>query len=526
MPLILDEYSIENINGPVSLRLLRPIDNGDKQNYYMIFGDIHTTSGYQDIDRKVDKKSVEMYPEFLIMLNMFAAKTTTEFYSEWFFDNMDSLPKFDEIMENIRMDPKNKKIIFKDFEEWVNDEYSNNRINASQYQMYRITMMELKNLLGLNNSKYNTSQLSNLIELQRVYKNCFDKKPLCKLKNIKWQYGDIRKSYSYYFENDKKNLKKFEIEHLYSYESLAYFSDIITSTAISEHWKLQIPFTKENIDNFYNGIEEFMSIKHPIIGKRYDIMISHLFDFIIVMLSDDNKYIDGILNSYKIKKQYDKLNEFQKTIFTKDSFIQWLQYYKQKIFYSTYVNSTLEDIIKFSEVLKLLKEYIFSKNETEKDELLLLLNTPENISILSEENLEKFNSICFMMPNILFDMYFLLRSYSSIIAPKKLIVGYFGANHEDAISHYLMNIVSTHVSDMYNENFLGPRRMIDINESVNLNAFFHPEDSDVLHEFIFEKRRSKSKGRRSKSKGRRNGSQRVQNIRSQSAKSTRKQTHF
>lgn len=503
MPLIINKRTIEKINGPFNLTLLRPIENSEIfSNYFMLFGDIHSTEGYEDIDSKM-RNTLEFYPIFINELNEFGAKNTVEFYIEDFFNNKSELSLYilQDVMNDIRRDPKNANhyiIEFKNEVDRIQGEYIHKdpRIATKIKESYRIALINLKTylnksqlefLLKIDNAKPNTRS-SNLLEMTKIYLDCFLKEKTCKLKNIKWQYSDIRKSLSYY-------LSKKQTQHIYSYEGLSTFSSIISKTFISIRTYSNITeFTDENIKKINDDIfDESTMLESGIYNSvNKDEFIKSLYDFTIIMLTDENKFSEGILNSYKIKKQYDKLSPASKLIFTKESLIELIRFINMNI----YIRYSVEVTNRFVEILQKIKNYLYdySSDELIKNDILNWLNLPENIAYFNDEdNLKNFQDICIMSVNSLFDFYFILRSYTSVRPMrnnKKLVSSYSGIAHGDATVHYLTNIVKTHTIDFKKDDG-ETRRLISFDREINLDLFFNSEDIDFLYETAFGTRRSR-----------------------------------
>lgn len=514
MPIRINGRVIEQINGPYSLTMLRPIENDNiYNNYFMLFGDCHSNENYQPIN-KYNERAIELYPEFINELNIFAKNNTTEFYIEKFFEESnfinfknkdDAYFVFSDILTKIRNDPHNIQHYLNEYDDIIQ------KLNASDKLRYDLEFYK-KNLYYFLNiptgHKNILPQKSNMIEIIHVYKNCFLHDNSCKFKNIKWHYADLRVSYSYYFKNKKNQI----IQSTQSYEALSMFREVFTKTLMTfinfQSYKSnkddvnELYFSDKNILTFY---EEFKDTAYNISAFDYsqsDIFFDLIHNYIINMLTNDDAYAEGILNSYKIKKRYDNLSVEGKQLFTKESLIELIKYIKSKIYTEFY------DITIFVEFIKKIKSYLFDLlNELEKLNILNWLNSTEVLNFLTIENIEKINNICIVSSNVILDFYFILRSYTSIIPKKnnqKLITSYFGSNHVDAIAHYFTNIVKTHTIMFDKSNKI--RRIIHIDTDINLDLIFNSTDIQILSKILF------SNSGKTRSKKNRNNSKKGRNI--------------
>jgi len=503
MPLILEHHEINEINGPSYISCLKSKKSYDER-YIILFGERHSI--YEKYC--YDNQCYDIQIDFINVLNKFADLVKTSFYLEQFITNSDYLHETrPDIEETI-----------------LNDQ----RIYSELVNKKRRTIKESSRLSSLGRSS--------MMDLAHMYESCFYKsyKHLCPYKNIKWQYSDIREK-SYYFKDKNRPIGSRKAN-----DSLLNIGVVYATRKLLQVYEVSqdkvgiITFSKNNIshlhDVFYGGNSKWS--EYP------NLNIDNYLTLVDIIFNDNDKLIDLMMNLYPISKQYNKLSENYRRIFTNESFRYMIQRYdvNYNVSSSTHIfNKMVSFINLFREYLdyddykynnkiykqvenlyKLLKKattpeqkenismeiagleqnedyikyHLQPTNTNRRDEIVRQINELK----ITYEDLNHFLIVIIAKTSVTLDIYFILRMYSS---DDQLTLSYFGTEHCKSVTNYLCNIVNicsleykyvcptpSSNNDYENVNEVIISKTIDLNKYFLGNRYTLPyprmEDSAVI----------------------------------------------
>jgi hypothetical protein len=418
MPLILGKNRIQQIKGPYYLSVLKPINQGITM---LLFGETHTNEYYTPCDSR--DGCISMVKEFVPMLNEFAATYPTELYTEAFFTNY----------ENDIKTPYSK-----DYEN-----YLDSKIKKLKTRKRSQSMFEPNSIMD---------------EFNQLYFFCFNPiyKHKCEYKNISWNYSDVRDTNMYGFDTLSKVTEEY-VSMIDAFKVIQCVSK--RPTSIYDETTIPSVIDKDVLVHIKDSIEHEMSRKY---NNRDAFNLSDYLNRLRLIL-DPAFFIDQLLQTPRIKSQYDKMSAELKLIFTPESFIElakeWGKYLDTNEFKDEYISN-------YSTLLELLSSFYISKTEDEMDSIAFDINS----------HLEKYDESEFFFirhavvayTGCALDIYFILRS-NKREKSNKLVVGYFGSNHSKHISTYFTHIIKTHtvLSITEGEGFIDLPDEIDLSYLTN-----------------------------------------------------------
>jgi hypothetical protein len=445
MPLIFDKYSINTINGPYQMNVLiqKPEVSDKINNTIILFGETHTLEKYRPCN---DPDCSEILTDYIYKLNIFANYVRTEFYLEefdlYYTNSRDSI--------NTQTGRKNQMLKNAKAE---SDFTYNLRTNPD------IEISTLRNIPQGFVDTSRKSNISNMIEMRKIYKLCFNKTEktnpeYCRYNNIIWQYADIRST-------NKYNI--YDISTIFNLDTMYNtLLDIFQN-------KTQTP-----IDNYsLLDIIEFLDI---------NMLISFLNNLKII-LTDIPQYVNMLLDTTFIKKQFLKLDTSVKDIFTVESFVRLVLWYKALLFSDNTTQNVPENYVLLID--KLIEYYKIVELDTPNSEakLLKIITDINNIPIFTTPEFKIVRYYHSAIPSSVLDIYFILRIYKENIDRTKVFInGYFGSNHVDGITYYLTEIVQTHtcpykyVLDTTNDIKIA---QVDIPDNININEIMNIPVEDI-----------------------------------------------
>ena len=503
MPLILEHHEISKINGPSYISCLKSKKSYDDR-YIILFGERHLL--YEKYC--FDNQCYDIQIDFINVLNKFADFVKTSFYLEQFITNSVYL-------QETRPDIE---------ERILNDQ----RLYSELVNKKKRTLKESSRLTSLGRSS--------MMDLSHMYETCFYKsyKHLCPYKNIKWQYSDIREK-SYYFKDKERPTGSRKVTHSLLNIGVVHATRSLLGVYEVSPDKVDIViFDKNNIshlyDIFYGGNLNWS--EYP------DLNIDNYLTLVDIIFNNNDKVIDLMMNLYPITKQYNKLTEKYKRIFTNESFRYMIQRYdvKYKVSSTTHIYDKMVSFIilvkeyldyddyqynskiykKVEDLYKLLKKattpeekenilmeiaeieqnedyikyHLQPMNTNRRDEIVRQINELK----ITHTDFEHFLIVIIAKMSVTLDIYFILRMYSS---NDQLTISYFGSEHCKSVSNYLCNIVNicsleytyvcpapTSTNDYDNVNEVLITKTIDLNKYFLGNNYRLPyprvEDSAVI----------------------------------------------
>ena len=215
------------------------------------------------------------------------------------------------------------------------------------------------------------------------------------------------------------------------------------------------------------------------------------------MFNDRTEFVRRALASYTLNKQYNKLIQPLREIFTTDSFVQLLEYNIAYLNGGINVNydALLEKINALIAMLRRIHSIMKSKTPyAEKNETIrnILRETP---LVFNDNEQTYINHYYINCGHIFMDIYFIFRS-NKYRKNNLLTLSYFGANHSNYISEYFVNIVKTHRIDY---SVIDESKRIPFTKEINLNEIMGliPRRISISRRSASSKASSKGSPRRS-----------------------------
>ena len=183
------------------------------------------------------------------------------------------------------------------------------------------------------------------------------------------------------------------------------------------------------------------------------------------IINDRSKFITAILHDEVIQKQFRKMNPITKMLFSETNILKFLNLYEK--YYDDKYKST--DIYEtYNHIADSILEYKSASRER-KEKIVEYLNSIQ----LNTEQIGDFYNVIGMGSVFVLDIYFLMRIFKQDpIVNNKIVVGYFGADHCNFTSDFLVNILKTHTLD-YKDNG-SQRNYIQIDKSMFLPSHMLP----------------------------------------------------
>lgn len=401
----------EKLKGPETIHILKPKNIKDvNQNYIILLGDNHK------VPVEPNTQGPDM-DKFLFKLNKLANIIRCDFYVEdWKIKENKSIAMYNE---------KTKKA----FIDTLSDGDSALQKYATAEQL---TESDMKPIKHIGYKTYSDMQL-----LKSSNSSCFLKLDACRYKNLKWHYGDLRQRLATYSGYDHCNLN--------------YFLGILD------------PFIK-NLKEKSITIKIMDKLIQAIDESGEDVQQLFITD-IKSIINDRSKFITAILHDEVIQKQFRKMNPITKMLFSETNILKFLNLYET--YYDNKYKST--DIYEtYNNIADSILEYKSASRER-KEKIVEYLNSIQ----LNREQIGDFYGVIGQGSVFVLDIYFLMRIFKQDpIVNNKIVVGYFGSNHCQFTSDFLVNILKTHTLD-YKDNG-SQRNYIQIDKSMFLPSHMLP----------------------------------------------------
>ena len=408
----LEEWKIK---GPESIHILKPKNIKDvNQNYIILLGDNHS------VPVQPETQGPDM-DKFLFKLNELANIIRCDFYVEdWKVKQNKSIAMYNE---------KDKKAFI--------DITSNFDSSLQKYAIAEpLTESDMKYIKYTQYKKFSDMQL-----LKSSNSSCFFKFDACRYKNLKWHYGDLRQ----------------RLDNLNGYDhcNLNYFLDVLN------------PFI-DNLQNKSITTKIMNELIENIDDSGEDVLQLFITD-IKSIINDRSKFITIILSDEVIQKQFNKMNPTTKMLFSETNMLNFLNLYEN--YYDKKYDST--DIYEtYNNIADLILEYKSASRER-KEKIVEYLNS----IYLNTEQIGDFYGVIGMGSLFVLDIYFLMRIFKQDPnINNKIVVGYFGADHCDFTSDFLVNILKTHTL-VYQDDAskaVPPRNYIQIDKNMFLPSHMLP----------------------------------------------------
>ena len=432
--MILGDSLINTLNGPVmfiSLELQPKYEEILPTKYMIFLGDEHNYNNFKKCDVE---GCVEAKLEFFDMLNDFGKpgnNVDIQVFSEEFVPVYSTKPQ-------------------KRVDEIIN--YNDNTLN--------LIMRDINSPAGLQKNQALTETLqergvinrSDMLDFNKIYLNCFVRKSgRCRHNNIEWHYADVRKR--------DPQLKKISSDNFELYCNMnEAFSLIIEYVNHSELQK------KINVLSMGDYID-YEKPEHTVMTYINEIeqIIPMYLDFLEIMFNNITEFVRRALASYTLNKQYNKLIQPLREIFTFESFVQLLEY--NIAYLNEGMDVNFDDLLEKINILIVLLRRIHSimkskTSNTEKTETIR--NVLREIPLVFNKNEQYYINNC---GHIFMDIYFIFRT-NKYRKNNLLTLSYFGSNHSKYISEYFVNIVKTHRLDYTVTN---RAKRIHFTKEINLN---------------------------------------------------------
>ena len=421
--IIIGDYIVKEINGPTNAYFLQPTTTYDKK-YIILFSDTHTQENYNFCENSY---CFELITDFLDVLDKFVSTSSTKidcsFYLEDFFGNIQEKDNaiLREELINYYKNPENKII--------------------TDMNIRKKTDKFTKGF-GIIKDQNISVPRSNMVDMRTLYRKCFIKEKDCNYPHIKWNYADIRTSGNYLSSIRPKIIDPYQ-----EFQNAAHLTNQITTIQ-----------TIYRPDNTYMELDSIIGDDNGESLKYYAILF------------DTKEYTRRIMSSYSIVRQFDKLSNHYKQIFSIDKFemlVDMNRTYLNNSYTQEFIKNVQTKIIKYSEFLKRVKTDInINDLDTEFGNQI-----PDYVSVydftdFTSEELKYVEYLIISLSGSLLDIYFILRSHSASVETTELIVGYFGGNHSRRIYEFLIYCGLYKLDYIYDA--IGPR-IIPINKQINLN---------------------------------------------------------
>jgi hypothetical protein len=415
MPLhIGDTY--HEIRGPYGLVLLRPIREPDCT--FLLLSEVHSPEHWNPCDVP---HCANVHSDFIKSLDKLARHHPVEFYVEDFFDSMGEMTV---------PDPHQLAIT---------------RRHVSKLQQVTHTKTKFKHNMDIHLG-------SHTMEISRLHKECFlpYTKANCVYPHIGWNYADARKqqtlSYSSipsYTSLYSEMIRIFDQYHNGS-KRFPDSDKLLNYNDEDKSWEFHYEdgITVELLTRLGVKMRELLTDHLDTQGISFpdDILLHYLEMLRNIITLPPEEYMNLLLNEPHhnvVFEQYRSLPEELREVFTIESFVQHQQHYKDK--YPDHEEAN-DDIV---QLLTLLIEFyehmddpsVAGRRKEISDEMMRMH--------FPDEEFEYFENVFMYFTSITLDMYFMLRVYNRK-KRSKLVVGYFGGAHVNAIANYLVHVVKTH----------------------------------------------------------------------------------
>jgi hypothetical protein len=430
--MIVGDSVITTLNGPVmfiSLEL-EPRYQGILPTKYMIFlGDEHSYDNFKKCDIA---GCVEAKLDFFDMLNDFGKRgVDIQVFSEEFKVTKQKITE-----QSLNYTDITRDLIMRD-------------INAPGGLNTDRQLIRALNSRGVK-------RRSDMLDFNQIYFNCFVRSGRCKHNNIEWHYADVRKR--------SKTLKKLSHDNFELYCNMNEAFNLIIEYV--NHSELQKKIDVLSIEDYVDSSDK---PDHNVMTYINEISsdLPMYLDFLELMFNNRAEFVRRALASHTLNKQYNKLIQPLREIFTDDSFVQLLEYNIAYLNNGIGVDfdALLEKINILFGLLRRIHDVMKSKTkDAEKTETIrtILRETPLVFDKTEQLYIDNYYLNC---GHIYMDIYFIFRS-NKYRKNNLLTVSYFGSNHSKYIREYFVNIVKTHRLDYH---VTDRSKRIPFTKEINLN---------------------------------------------------------
>ena len=470
MPLIINDTSIDYLNGPILFIFLTPPPTSRLNYNIILLGDRHDTQYYVPCNDTPDVLNCYDTIQFVDLLNTYALTERVDFYTE-------EMPTHSKLTSSIKTPIGSSMTKNIDILQFTARNYYNKKLSP-------------KSLTKRNVGLTMNPEWSDMLNLYRnvqpcYYKDSYKHTESCLYKNIYWHFSNLRHLTKISIHDDIKHL-------------LPMFENIKTHTLTIELIVEYFFEICEAYDYNYNKLMNLLNMYRDIISNHPKKFINELFT------PGSPFYI------HQLKKQFDKILPEMKDIITMESF------YSLYNFYMNLQLSPTDDIIDPSINQENYKEIIFILTD--------LINIPKhiydnilkygNVKKLSQADQDYLTTLCVklntytchenllnIIPLIalnseifLPDIYFIMRVFkkeSDKFDSNKLIIDYMGANHNLGVQYYLTTFCG--YTTNYQQDMEPGLRRISITKTINLNLL--PLERRIVKKSLIKRRLTSKKAK-------------------------------
>jgi len=444
MPLILGDYTIKEITGPVSISILSSRPNFPIKQSIILFGDHHQR---KDTSFCIDPECYDLSIEMINILNNVGAEYRGQLKVEFFFEAPFSIygtedeeeldkPYIVTMDENIKLA---KQILRPEMLEMNPDELKYLMAqNDKAHKLYT-------KLLNEENKKSN----SHMLDMIKLHTPCLQTKNTdiyrnrCDYKNINWHTIDIR--------------------------------DNITID-VNDNFMKFIIFVKETFSQCLYSKEEDIRYIFQFMNSKFADTNNHLLHILYNAL---NYNFEDLKNYTLASRRFQELiKKMDQSLFNSESFIELFRFYFSAEFMKIEHErrQNVDDLRKYREIIELMVKFDFYGDNVIKNKKLQNSFLDELVKItktITKDERECYASFLTKIQAAMVDMYTILkmfkRQYKGVSSTdSKLSIIYIGQAHVINISHYLKYVYafSTDYSYYYKKD---KKRVVKIHDKINLN---------------------------------------------------------
>jgi len=435
MPLHIGPSAYEEIRGPYSIHVLRPLQEPDCT--FLLLGEEHTSENWEPCDGKPHCANVQL--EFVESLDTLAKQHTVEIFLESFF----------EIERHMRPDPP-------DASELVYMDYKVKKLKS-------VTHLPKEQKINAFTTRIHNG--SPMLEMAELYKFCFlpstRTTSRCSFPHLKWNYADARNQEKLSYSGLTKGSTLYSdiVRTLHQYrrgsasgqKTFLITTDLDYEDAYDWEDKFSEGITEPLMNRLCNRANAWL--RHTGYYKRFHAPPSQLFYVLLqrlrTILADpkDDTFIDKLImesGDNILYEQYKSLPPELRTVLTHRSFVKMQRFYKNRF------PDNQEETDYAIRLIDILMEYCSIMDDPAQHgrrvELCGVLTTMD----YEDDKLSFITNVFMYYTALTLDIYFILRSYNRA-KTSKVVVAFFGSAHIDSIVHYLVDIVKTHRIEFHNE---------------------------------------------------------------------------
>lgn len=414
MPFHIGNDVYHEIRGPYGMVILRPKHEPDCT--FVLLKEVHSSEHWKPCDVP---HCANVHSDFIESLHTLAKHHPVEFYVEDFFNGIGEMTASDS-EQLARIDR-----------------------NARKLKQVANTKTKFETNQDLH---YGTSHT---VEISGLYKNCFlpYTKHKCEYPEIKWNYADARKqqtlSYSSISSYTPLYSEMLKVLDQYRNGSKGLFPDSekLLNFTDSEPWEFHYEdgITVELLQRIYHNMMELLNASDaPKSMKKLTVhthILYHFFEVLRNILTmKDSDYVHALLTQPHtvLFDQYRSLPKALRGIFTEASFVEHQAFYTSAQEEDEYVDKLLTLWMEFCEVMV---KGDRARQQAIADEMAVMYYPDEEFDYMEK--------VFMYHTAITLDIYFILRAYNRTKI-SKVVVGYFGSAHINALVNYFTNIVNTH----------------------------------------------------------------------------------